>query len=38
MLMFGQDFVDIPIVEVSLDGTLDPLKNWEIGQAIRQLR
>ena len=36
--MFGEDFTDIPVVEVSLDGTFDPLKNWAVGQAVNQLR
>ncbi|KAF7796874.1 hypothetical protein EIP86_008059 [Pleurotus ostreatoroseus] len=37
-LMFGEEFTDIPIVEVSMDGSLDPSKNWAIGQAVKQLR
>ncbi len=37
-LMFGEEFTDIPIVEVSMDGSLDPVKNWAIGQAVKQLR
>lgn len=36
--MFGENFTDIPVVEVSMDGTLDPLKNWAVGQAVNQLR
>ncbi|KAF4614834.1 hypothetical protein D9613_002898 [Agrocybe pediades] len=36
--MFGEEFMDIPIVQVSIDGSLDPRKNWEIGQAVAQLR
>lgn len=37
-LMFGEDFTDIPIIEASLDGSLDPLKNWAVGQAVSKLR
>lgn len=37
-LMFGEEFKDIPVLEASLDGSLDPLKNWAVGQAVRKLR
>lgn len=37
-LMFGETFLDVPIVEVSMDGTLSPEKNWAVGQAVKQLR
>ena len=37
-LMFGEEFKDIPVIEASLDGSLDPLKNWAVGQAVRKLR
>ncbi|EKM55630.1 uncharacterized protein PHACADRAFT_256379 [Phanerochaete carnosa HHB-10118-sp] len=37
-LMFGEDFTDIPVIEISLDGSLDPLKNWAVGQAVSKLR
>lgn len=37
-LMFGDKFTDVPIVEASLDGTLDPENNWKIGQAVSRLR
>ena len=37
-LMFGEDFTDVPVVEVSLDGSLNPIKNWAVGQAVNQLR
>lgn len=37
-IMFGEEFIDIPIVQVSIDSSLDPIKNWEIGQAVVQLR
>ncbi|KAH8102741.1 Extradiol aromatic ring-opening dioxygenase [Cristinia sonorae] len=37
-LMFGEDFTDIPIVEMSLDGSLDPEKNWALGEALVKLR
>ncbi|KAH9946241.1 Extradiol aromatic ring-opening dioxygenase [Epithele typhae] len=37
-LMFGDEFMDVPIVEVSMDGTLDPEKNWALGEAVQDLR
>ena len=37
-LMFGEEFTDIPIVQVSMDGTLDAEKNWAVGQAVKELR
>ncbi|KAL4250384.1 DODA-type extradiol aromatic ring-opening dioxygenase family protein [Abortiporus biennis] len=37
-LMFGEEFTDIPIVEASIDSTLDPEKNWAIGNAVQKLR
>lgn len=36
--MFGEEFTDIPIVQVSMDGTLDAEKNWAVGQAVKELR
>jgi aromatic ring-opening dioxygenase catalytic subunit (LigB family) len=36
-LMFG-DSADIPVVQVSLDGSLDPAKEWALGQAVSSLR
>ncbi|KAF8630428.1 hypothetical protein AX15_002976 [Amanita polypyramis BW_CC] len=36
--MFGANFMDVPIVEVSLDSSLSPEKNWAIGKAVTQLR
>lgn len=36
--MFGEVFTDVPIIEVSMDGSLDPAKNWELGKAITKLR
>jgi aromatic ring-opening dioxygenase catalytic subunit (LigB family) len=35
--MFG-DSTDIPVVEVALDGSLDPAKEWALGQAVSSLR
>jgi aromatic ring-opening dioxygenase catalytic subunit (LigB family) len=35
--MFG-DSTDIPVVQVSLDGSLDPAKEWALGQAVSSLR
>ncbi|KAI0781087.1 Extradiol ring-cleavage dioxygenase, class III enzyme, subunit B, partial [Trametes elegans] len=36
-LMFGEEFTDIPIVEVSIDGSLDPQKNWALGEVVAPL-
>ena len=35
--MFGE-FTDIPIVQVSIDSSLSPEKNWAIGKAVTELR
>lgn len=35
--MFGLE-TDIPIVEVSIDASLSPDKNWAIGKAVQALR
>lgn len=37
-IMFGEDFTETPIVQVSIDSSLDPKKNWELGQAVASLR
>ncbi|KAG5634973.1 hypothetical protein H0H81_000173 [Sphagnurus paluster] len=37
-LMFGEEFTEIPIVQVSIDSSLDPEDNWAIGKAISVLR
>jgi len=37
-IMFGEDFTEIPIVQVSIDSSLNPEKNWAIGKAVSQLR
>ncbi|KAF8163133.1 Extradiol ring-cleavage dioxygenase, class III enzyme, subunit B [Crassisporium funariophilum] len=37
-IMFGEEFLDIPIVQVSIDSSLDPEKNWALGKAVAQLR
>ncbi len=36
--MFGEEFTDIPIVQVSIDGSLDPQRNWQIGKVVAALR
>jgi aromatic ring-opening dioxygenase catalytic subunit (LigB family) len=36
--MFGEEFTDIPIVQVSIDGSLDPQTNWQIGKVVAALR
>ncbi|KAJ7649921.1 Extradiol ring-cleavage dioxygenase, class III enzyme, subunit B [Roridomyces roridus] len=37
-IMFGNVFKDIPIVEVSIDLSLSPEVNWDVGKAVAQLR
>ncbi|KZT11441.1 Extradiol aromatic ring-opening dioxygenase [Laetiporus sulphureus 93-53] len=37
-LMFGEEFLETPIVEVSIDGSLSPEKNWAVGKVVEQLR
>lgn len=37
-LMFGETFTDIPIVEVSMDSSLNPADNWAVGKAVQSLR
>ncbi|KAJ7750606.1 Extradiol aromatic ring-opening dioxygenase [Mycena metata] len=37
-LMFGDEFVRIPIVQVSIDSSLDPETNWVLGKAVAKLR
>ncbi|KAF7359368.1 4,5-DOPA dioxygenase extradiol-like protein [Mycena sanguinolenta] len=37
-LMFGDSFTSIPIVQVSIDSSLSPEKNWALGKAVAQLR
>lgn len=36
--MFGEEFTEIPIVQVSIDSSLDPKTNWEAGKAVAKLR
>jgi len=36
-VMFG-DSMDIPVVQVSIDGSLSPEKNWALGRALSALR
>ena len=36
--MFGNTFTDIPIVEISIDGSLKPEKEWALGSAVAELR
>ncbi|KAG8869644.1 hypothetical protein FRB97_000912 [Tulasnella sp. 331] len=36
-LMFG-DSVDVPVIQVSIDGSLAPEKNWALGKALNALR
>ena len=37
-LMFGEELTDVPVIEVSMDSTLDPEDNWRVGQAVKKLR
>jgi aromatic ring-opening dioxygenase catalytic subunit (LigB family) len=37
-IMFGEEFREIPIVQVSIDDSLSPEKNWALGSAIAGLR
>ncbi|CAA7267936.1 unnamed protein product [Cyclocybe aegerita] len=37
-IMFGEEFTDIPIVQVSIDSSMDPEKNWQAGRAVAKLR
>jgi len=37
-IMFGDEFTDIPIVQVSIDESLSPEKNWALGKAVTKLR
>ncbi|EPT05935.1 Extradiol ring-cleavage dioxygenase class III enzyme subunit B [Fomitopsis schrenkii] len=37
-LMFGEDFLDVPVVQVSIDSSLSPEKNWAVGKAVEALR
>jgi aromatic ring-opening dioxygenase catalytic subunit (LigB family) len=36
--MFGDAFTDIPIVQVSINESLDPDDNWRLGKAVEALR
>jgi len=37
-IMFGEEFMDIPIVQVSIDGSMSPERNWALGKAVTKLR
>ncbi|KAJ7093186.1 Extradiol ring-cleavage dioxygenase, class III enzyme, subunit B [Mycena epipterygia] len=37
-IMFGNEFTDIPIVQVSIDSSLSTEKNWALGKAVSKLR
>ena len=37
-IMFGEEFMDVPIERVSIDSSLDPQKNWELGEIVESLR
>ena len=35
--MFGEQ-LGVPVVQVSIDGSLSPQKNWAVGEVVSQLR
>ena len=37
-LMLGEEFTSVPVVQVSIDSSLDPKKNWAIGEIVQALR
>ncbi|KAG6909839.1 hypothetical protein DXG01_015112 [Tephrocybe rancida] len=37
-LMFGEELAGVPVVQVSIDSSLSPEKNWALGQAVAKLR
>jgi aromatic ring-opening dioxygenase catalytic subunit (LigB family) len=37
-IMFGETFTDVPIVEVSMDGSLRAADEWALGAAVADLR
>ncbi|KAK2467059.1 hypothetical protein APHAL10511_001317 [Amanita phalloides] len=37
-LMFGAEFSEIPIVQVSIDSSMSPERNWAVGKAVAPLR
>ena len=37
-IMFGHEFMDVPIVQVSIDTSMSPEKNWQAGKAVSKLR
>ncbi|KZT26505.1 Extradiol ring-cleavage dioxygenase class III enzyme subunit B [Neolentinus lepideus HHB14362 ss-1] len=37
-IMFGEEFMDVPVVQVSIDASLSPEKNWAVGAAVSKLR
>lgn len=36
--MFGEEFTNVPIVQVSIDSSLSPEKHWALGKAVAKLR
>jgi aromatic ring-opening dioxygenase catalytic subunit (LigB family) len=37
-IMFGETFTDVPIIEVSMNSSLDPDDEWALGAAVSDLR
>lgn len=37
-IMFGEEFKEVPIVQATIDGSLDPTRNILVGAAVAQLR
>ncbi len=36
--MFGEEFMDTPIVQVSIDSSMSPEANWKLGKTVAALR
>ncbi|KAF9017997.1 Extradiol aromatic ring-opening dioxygenase [Hymenopellis radicata] len=37
-LMFGEEFMDIPVVQVAIDSSMKPEDNWRLGKTVAALR
>ncbi|KDQ17657.1 hypothetical protein BOTBODRAFT_105172 [Botryobasidium botryosum FD-172 SS1] len=37
-LMFGDEFTDVPIVQVSIESDMSPERQWAVGKAVAELR
>lgn len=36
--MFGEEIFDVPIVQASIDGSMSPEANWNLGKTVASLR